>query len=153
MRENHLIEFFDIKSTSNNWNAVDLNLLDSLFCIFVAETKIKNLFVENLSSLQAVPSRKKTPILMLNAVFGNDGVHGADLIELSSNYSILGGHIVKKNLTLQNDIELIHKYELTGMLGDSEKLKKRLIRYFDNGVNWDDSKKYIFNGIEPPSPI
>lgn len=152
MRENSLMEFFDLKSSSNNWNSVDLNLLDSLFCIFVADNKIKSLLVENLSPSQATPSRKNTPKLMLKTVFGNHGVHGADLIELTSDYSNIGGRVVKRNLNLQNDIELIHKYELVGMLGDPEELKRRLIRYFDTGINWDDTKKYIFSGIEPPAP-
>lgn len=38
------------------------------------------------------------------------------------------------------------------MIGAPEKLRTRLLRYFETGVNWDDSKSFLFKGIPLPPP-
>jgi len=152
MRRNHIMQFFDVRRPINDWTGVDLNTHRALFYIFVAENRIKLLFVDKLDATQVTPSREPIPKLMLSAVIGNAGVYGASLIELDSDYSTEKQRIVKESLTPGRDLETIHKHELVGMIGDPEKLRKRLIRYFDTGVNWDDAKSFLFKGIPLPAP-
>jgi hypothetical protein len=58
----------------------------------------------------------------------------------------------KDGLTIEDDLDVIYTHEYVGMVGDPEKLRTRLVRWFDAGVNWDDSKAFIFKGIQPPPP-
>jgi hypothetical protein len=60
-------------------------------------------------------------------------------------YSIFTG-----DLCLTEDLTDIHTHELAGMVGDPKKLQARLVRFFETGVNWDDSKSFLFPGIELP---
>jgi hypothetical protein len=152
MRRNHIMQFFDIQRTSNDWSPLDLNKFQSLFFIFVAENRLKPLCTEIFSSERIIPSNEAIPKLMLIAVIGSAGVHGANLIELNTNYSTDGKRVVKQNLTLEHDIDVIYHYELAGMVGDPEKIRTRLIRFFDTGVNFDDSKTFLFKDIKLPQP-
>lgn len=150
MRKNHIMQFFDIQCTTSKWGG-DLNCVRSLFFLFVAENRIKSLFVEKLDRSVVIPSQEPIPRLMLSPVIGSDGSCGANLVELTEDFSAYGARIVKENLSQTLDRDLIYRYELTGMVGDSEKLKNRLILFFDNSLNWDESKSFVFRGIDPPS--
>jgi hypothetical protein len=152
MRRNHVMQFFALSRASNEWTGLDLNGESSMFFAFVAESKLKALFVENLDPGQVIPSCEPIPRLMLSAAFGNAGVHGANLIELTQDFSSVGARVVKERLTIENDLDLLYRHQVVGMIGDPEKLRKRLIRYFDTGVDWDDSKTFLFKGIQPPPP-
>lgn len=152
MRRNHIMQFFAIKSQSGKWQGVDLNEVRSLFFVFVAENKLKPIICGKVDADSVAPSRQPIPKLMLSAVIGNLGVHGASLIELSEGYSTDGKRVVKENLSQDGDIDLIYRHELAGMIGDPEKIKNRLIRFFDSGVNWDDAKSFLFKGIKLPPP-
>jgi hypothetical protein len=50
---------------------------------------------------------------MLSAVLGNADVHGANLIELTPDYSSYGAKIIKAGLTVDSDLDLIYRHELT----------------------------------------
>ena len=152
MRKNQIIEFFDIKNFENKWENINLNLEKSLFFLYVAENNLKNIFVQKIEHSFIKPSKHPIAKYMLSAVLGNNGDHGANLVELTPEYESYGAKIVKEKLTIEYDIEILYQFELAGMVGSTEKLTKRLVRYFDTGVNWDDSKKFLFQGIQPPPP-
>jgi hypothetical protein len=73
------------------------------------------------------------------------------LVEMPENFDSVNTKIIKRNLNIEEDIDLIYNYELGGVEGNAERLSDRLRRYFKTGVNWDDSKAAIFKGISPPS--
>ena len=151
MRRNHIMQFFDVHSTKSGWGEVDLNGKPSLFFAFVAENRFKPILVAKVGSSEVVPSRAAIPRLMLSSRY-EDGGFGADLVELTETYDSYPVRVVKERLSIDEDLELIRRHELTGMLGDAEKLKKRLIRHFDTGVNWDDAKSFLFKGVPLPAP-
>lgn len=70
---------------------------------------------------------------------------GGKIIDLSpdGNISVTRAPVIKEDLTLPNDRELIEQYELTAMWGH-EPLSDRLCRYFDTGINRDDLKFEVF---------
>jgi hypothetical protein len=78
--------------------------------------------------------------------------YSAKLVELTDDFDIIGGKELTERLNAVEDIDKIYRYELAGSEGNSDRLCRRLIRYFDTGVNWDDSKEIIFKGISPPPP-
>ena len=87
---------------------------------------------------------------MLSAIFGAPGNTGAKLIDLSDEYSNIGGQLVKESLSPQDDLSLIHRYELCGMVGDPEKIIARIENYREAGINWDPSKEFLFPGVLRP---
>lgn len=150
MKENHLMEFFDVRRADPVWSGVDLNVEPMLFCVFVAEKRLLPMLVERLGEESVRPNRRATPTRMLNALFG-PGPSGAELVELTPEFSSVGARVVQGPLRVDTDLATIHAHELTGMVGDPAKLAARLARYVDTGINWDDSKRFLFPGIEAPS--
>ncbi|MBE8593618.1 hypothetical protein IQK56_23360 [Pseudomonas sp. MAFF 301449] len=149
MREDYYLQFFDLTSNEDTWTDVDLEKVDTLFFIFTSTQALKGLAISE-PSLDKISIDKRVPEKkMLRAIIG--GNYGADLIELTDSFETLDAVTLKSNLTLADDLNTIYKYELSGMLGDPEKLRNRLINYFDNGINWDKSKEFLFKGISPPS--
>jgi hypothetical protein len=160
MRVNMLCQLFDIKSPDGEWHDIDLDKVKPLFCIYLAPQKFKSLFVEKLDPKKVKPNHRPLPLRMLRIDYLNTNAK-VDLIELrtdgpkQSQYSSVGARIIKENLDIKNkkDLEIIYKHELSNMAGDPEKLRKRLINYFDSGINWDEQKKVVFKGIKPPKKL
>ncbi len=149
MRENYYLQFFDLTRTQDIWEGIDLETVNTLFFIFTSTKALKGLAIsepslDNISTDGHSPEKK-----MLSAIIG--GNYGADLIELTDSFETLDAITLKSNLTVPDDLDTIYKYELSGMIGDPEKLRNRLINYFENGINWDKSKEFLFKGISPPA--
>jgi hypothetical protein len=143
--------FFDIRG-AGEWSNINLNTVPVLFCNFVAVQRLKGLFVARMSASSATPNGRPPRKTMLSSTLG-PGNYGADLIELTNSYSSYPLTILKQALNPVDDVTLIHENELCGMFGDPEKLRARLIRYFETGVNWDDSKRFLFPNITLPEPV
>lgn len=152
MRKNSLMEFFDIFQENQDWSGVDLNNKDVLFCLFVVEKRLKPIFLSVVSPEQVVPNSRSIKKMMLSAAFDRGTQGGARLIELTDNYESYGAKVVKDVLSVPDDIDEIYGNELCGMYGNPEKIKKRLNDYFKTGVNWDESKGFLFSDINAPQP-
>jgi len=152
MRRNGIMQFFDIVRPVSEWSGVDLNDVPSLFFIFVAERGLGPIVVDKVPSSVVGRSKCPVPKTMLSAVIGNAGEYGADLVELTDDFSSYGARIIKSGLNVAEDRDLIYRFELAGVQGDPEKIRKRLERYFEHGINWDSSKEFIFKDIPPPPP-
>jgi len=148
MRNNHLLEIFNIFRSDDGWKDIDLNNVDKLFTIFVSIKNIKKIFSSIVSTDAVVPNDRPVEKRMLSAIFGTPGNTGAKLIELSDNYSNIGAQVIKDNLSPDDDLDLIRRYELCGMVGDPEKITARIKAYRETGVNWDSSKEFLFPGIQ-----
>jgi len=150
MRNNYLLEVFDVFMGDDSWGGVDLNKTDVLFTIFVSIKNIKEILSGLVSNDTVTPNERPVEKRMLSAIFGAPGNTGAKLIELSENYSNIGAQVVKDNLSPEGDLELIHRYELCGMVGDPGKILSRIKSYRETGINWDQSKEFLFPGIQRP---
>ncbi|KPY35759.1 hypothetical protein ALO49_200197 [Pseudomonas savastanoi pv. retacarpa] len=60
------MEFFDVSRSNDSWEDVDLNKCKLLFCIFVAEKRIKNIFVRTLNDNEVI---KNSRAIIKNAFF------------------------------------------------------------------------------------
>lgn len=151
MRMNYLMEFFDVFRSDEDWVEVDLNKEKIIFCIFVSTKNLKGIFSGQVSSGVVVNSR---PIRrrMLSPVFGSSGNNGANLIDLTDEYTNIGAETVKASLTTEKDLQLIYDYESCGMAGNPERILNRLKMYHETGVNWDETKVFLFPDIKPPQP-
>jgi hypothetical protein len=159
MRSGSYLQFFDMRNDNGVWDGVDLNQVAPLFCIGVAMTRLRKLFVDVLSANQVKPNRRAMPLQVINFGYGCGGENKADLVELThdlplerDNFSTIGAKIIKAGLTIEQDLQIIYSHELAGMVGDPEKLCNRLATYFETGVNWDPAKGFVFKGITPPPP-
>jgi hypothetical protein len=150
MRKNHIMQFFEISNRDGEWKNIDLNNVSSLFFIFVTENKLKPIIQKIVKENSITPNRHTIPKKMLSLSLMGGGAFGADLIELNDNYTTVEKKIIKPKLSFKSDIDLIYRYELAGMVGDPDKIKSRLIRFFESGINWDDAKSFLFKDIPLP---
>ncbi|WP_133248879.1 hypothetical protein [Pseudomonas sp. CC120222-01a] len=64
-------------------------------------------------------------------------------MELSESYSNIGAQVIKDNLSPSADLDLIHRHELCGMVGDPEKIILRIKNYRDTVDSWDLSRGFF----------
>ncbi|MEB1548920.1 hypothetical protein VDQ94_08410 [Xanthomonas campestris pv. campestris] len=150
MREGYMVECFAISSRSGEWSGVDLTMVEPLFTICVTEKLVKSLAIAEPLASEVKPDTRPTSTIMLSAVLGNNGDHGAKLIKLTDQFESYEATVIKENLTVEHDLQDIYTYEMAGMVGDPDKVRRRLIRYFETGVNWDEAKAFLFKGLQPP---
>lgn len=124
--KNYLLAVFDVFASDGDWAGVDLNKVAVLFAIFFSTENVKNISSSFLSSESVTPNARPVEKRMLSAIFGAPGDTGAKLIDLSDEYSNIGAQVVKESLSPQDDLSLIHRYELRGMAGDPEKIIARI---------------------------
>lgn len=135
------------------FGGIDLNSVTTLFSVFVAENKLRPIMIEKIDASKVHHNQRPIDKRMLSLRIDGPGSIGADLVELSEDYSVEGKKIIKEQLSSEKDLDLIYHYELAEMIGDPKKIENRLSRFFDNGVNWDDSKSFIFKDIRLPSSV
>ncbi|WP_233424562.1 hypothetical protein [Pseudomonas savastanoi] len=126
MRKNGLMEFFDVFRSNDSWEDVDLNKCKLLFCIFVAEKRIKNIFVRILNDNEVIKNSRPIIKEMLSFEWVSENVYTSNLIELSDSYSSVGGRVINTALSDKSDIETISAHEFCGVFGDPKKLLDRI---------------------------
>jgi len=78
--------------------------------------------------------------------------YSARLVDLTEAFDIIGSKELTGRLSAADDLDIIYRYELAGSEGNADRISKRLIRYFETGVNWDDSKTILFKDVPQPPP-
>lgn len=157
MRESSFLQFFDIRSRTDDWDGIDLNRVDSLFVILVANST-RALFERRLPKASYVPTTEPIPQRMLRTVSVRmlrdpaPSSRGFDLVELGPGNSTVDSRIVKKDLAVPADLESLYRHETTGMETSPVALRDRLVRYFDTGVNFDDYKRIQIPDLPWPPP-
>jgi hypothetical protein len=160
MSTSPVMQFFDVKNSDGIWKDVDLNFADPIFRVFVGNVVIKNLAQETIKDESVIAKTKIDDHLWIKPyTLTMDGSHykgdrfsfpflGGKLIDLGldNKRSVTSAIVVREDLALPDDREIIEKYELTNMWGH-EDLSDRLCRYFDKGINRDDLKFEIFPGL------
>lgn len=145
------MRFFDIANTDGIWKSVDLNQVKLLFQVFVGQVVMQKLVIEKIKEKSVLASNLPFESLLIKPHVNYDGGYvfrGGKLIDigLEGKISTPLAPVIKQNLTLPDDREIIEKYELTNMWGDLD-LSDRLCRYFDTGVNRDDLKFEVFPSL------
>lgn len=153
MRINCLMEFFDVFRSTPDWAGTDLNQAPIIFCAYAAENRFKSMINEILPAGVVIPNARPVRRRMLSAIIEADGKYGANLVELDDSFSSVDARLIQADLDPVKDAQIIYQHELAGMIGSPEKLRKRLTRYAQTGVNWDDSKSFLFPGISLPPPV
>ena len=149
------MRFYDISNTDGMWSDIDLNNVRPLFTVNVGNVINKYLIQGKIKSPTVIPSSEPYVRYRIQPYTIMDGDHykgdfsfvflGGELIDVGANgeKSVTHAPIIKEDLTLPEDRDLIEKYELTNMWGDGD-LRDRLCRYFDTGINRDDLKFEVF---------
>ena len=147
MGTNHYLKFFDICNRNGVWSNIDLNEIKSVFCIFVAEKKLRPIIERILERESVIQSRTPFPRTLIAYNMNGLGRLVTSLVQLDEKYTSASFIVLKEELSIERDLTDICNYEFIGVFGDSEKIRDRLITYFETGRNWDESKNYIFPGV------
>ena len=152
MRKNYILQFFDIKNSSDEWDGVDLDKVPTLFFKIVALNGLKRIFARKVPESEVTRSSAPIEKKFLSMDLSQAPDYSAKLVELTEEFDIIGSKALTGRLNAKDDLETIYRYELAGSEGNAGRVAKRLIRYFETGVNWDDSKAVIFKDVPQPPP-
>lgn len=150
------MRFYDIFNNDGVWENIDLNNVKPLFSVFVGRVINKYLIQNKIKSSTVIASSKPYEPYWIAPYSIMDNEHykgtknsfpflGGKIVDLSPDgkVSVTQAPIIKEDLTLPQDRELIEQCELDNMWG-YEDLSDRLCRYFDTGINRDDLKFEVF---------
>jgi hypothetical protein len=159
MMTSPIMRFYDIFNDSGNWKNVDLNKVNPLFSVFVGNVINKYLVQNKIKDITVIPSSQPLELFWIAPYSIMDEHHykgtkdsfpflGGKIVDIGPDGKIdcWEAPIIKEDLSLPEDRELIEKYELDNMWGH-ESLADRLCRYFDTGINRDDLKFEVFPGL------
>lgn len=151
MRNNGIMQFFDISNTNPSWPVLDLNRVSSLFYVFVSDQALSPIFLGKVLSAVVTPSAEPVPKLMLSAIF-NPGNLGARLIELTKKI-LLPGRRGHKGSTGSAGRLGHHSWTRNVRAAHrSREIAQATTTLLRDSVNWDDAKSFIFKDIRLPSP-
>jgi hypothetical protein len=139
---------FDIKSADGTWDNEKPVELKSLFTVYAGKS-LNSLINMKLNIEDYVFDKTNTESLWIRpgtSLGGGFVFKGGDLVKVLPGKDYVDAPVIKKNLCLPEDRDLIEKYELVNMWGPND-LKERLIRYFEKGINRDDLKFEVFPGL------
>lgn len=150
------IIFYDLLSKDGIWHNINLNNEKYIFRVFVGNI-FKNIIENRIKNKTIIPMENQyykywiDPKLNENYRYNPDyefPFHGGRLIEEDADgrLNIVTARVIKNNLILPHDKEIINKYELITMWG-ADTLRDRLCRYFETGINQDNFKCRVFPGL------
>ena len=151
LRDDCQMDFFDIVQETDEWNDIDFNQVDVLFCIVVAAHRLLKIFNRNITSEVTVNSR---PRLLLGLSYNNNlrhtGLFSFNLVKYHNPYNSSMEQVLVENLDPVKHKDILYSYENLGMSGSPDKVMSRLSQYFLEGVNWDVSKSVLYPELSPP---
>ncbi|WP_370469845.1 hypothetical protein [Snodgrassella alvi] len=148
-RKNHWMEFFNIFNDKDEWDGVDLNKVNILFTYSVAAHRLKELLV----SIQDEHVRKNVrPQESKIITYTGPLAEKIGLVEMDARYDTVDNKVLIPQLTVKDHLDIIHTKEYAGMHGDSKEIQNRLLKFYENGINWDESQRFFFPDVTPPAP-
>ncbi len=143
------MRLYKIKNTDGHWQNIDLNNVESLFCVTIGKVVLKNLVKEKIVDKTVIPSNASFEKYWIDVHLNFEGgfpFKGGRLIEMGQGVESTTAPAVIENLDITRDREIIEKYELLNMWGDTD-LAERLIHYFETGIDIDPIKGKVFPGL------
>ena len=141
------LRLFKICNRDGVWRNLDLNEVEVLFCAMVGRVVRQQLCEGKVRDRSVIPSALPFQKSWIDAYVNFDGGFlfiGGKLIEVDPTKDITTAPVVKDWLRPKADAELIKKYELKNMWG-ADDLRKRLVTYFDTGVDRNELKDKVFD--------
>lgn len=141
------LKLFKISNKDGVWRNIDLNRVEVLFCVLVGQVVLQEMCEGKVKDRSVISSSLPFQKLWIRAYVNLDGGFGflgARLVEVDPTKGITHAPTLKDWLSPKKDADLIEKYELTNMWG-ADRLRIRLVRYFDTGVDRDEFKEKVFD--------
>lgn len=145
--------FFNKFQTHDSWRGIDLNQEEVLFCVAIGRVVFQELAQGKIKDGSVKPSQLPFEKYFIRPRLNFSGgfpFKGGDLVEVDPNVGYVHAPIVKADLSLPHDANVIAKYELVNMWG-SKDLSERLIVFFDSGQVHNVTKAKIFGAAQPQS--
>ncbi len=151
LRDDCQMDFFDIRNESDDWEGINFNNVDVLFCIVVAAHRLLKLFNRDITTQVIVNMR---PRILLGLSYSSEkrhtGLPGFDFIEYDNPFNPNVKRVLIEKLDPVKNMDVLYSYEHLGMHGEPEKVMQRLNNYFVDGVNWDVQKSILYPELSPP---
>lgn len=144
------MRFYKITNTDGCWTDVDLNEVEPLFTLFIGNVVLQNLVDKVVPANDAKPSLSPCERYWIKPKLNFEGGYpfkGGNLIDVGIDGAIgtAQAPVIKENLSLDVDRDVIEEYQLTNMWGDDQ-LCERLQHWFDTNSDLDFLKEKVFPG-------
>ena len=147
--------FCVLKNTDDDWRGLDLNKADILFTIVVADHRLLKLVSRNITS-EVIKNSRPRRLMGLTLSISNTKrkghLLGLDLIAYDPVFNPNNVRVLVQNLDPVIHRDILYSYEDIGMHGEPEQIRRRISRYFSEGINWDTQKEVLYPELEPPPP-
>jgi hypothetical protein len=140
------MRFFDLSTRDGQWKDVDLNQVKVLFSVLVGNVVLQELGDGKIKDKSVKPSQlpfEKRWIRPRLNFEGGSPFKGGDLVDVDPNVGYVHAPIIKENLSIARDPDVIAKHELVNMWGARD-LAERLVRYFETGRDHNPMKEKVF---------
>lgn len=116
------MRFYDIVSKDDAWQSLDLNNVNPLFQVYIGQTVLQRLAVGKIREKSVMPSNLPLASFWIHAHANFDGGfpwQGGRLVDVDARAKIGAARapIIKQELRLPEDREIIENVELTNMWG------------------------------------
>jgi hypothetical protein len=157
MLDSPVMCFYNITNDNGIWKNIDLTNIDTLFTVLVSNSINKDFITGKIDKKTVVFKAFDEHQYFIKPYTIMDGIHykrnmgsfpflGGKLIKYDSQLGSVRSPVLKEDLILPQDKDIVEKYELTNMWG-REELRERLIRFFSIGINRDDLKYEAFPNL------
>lgn len=147
------MRFFSIFRTSDKWDGLDLNNVETLFCVAIGNVVLQRLGVRRIPSKEVVPSQAPFERYFIDVGDNSEGYRlrgeymwrGGRLVDLGAEgqHDAWNAPTIIQNLTVELHRDIILKHEFCNMYGDNH-VKDRLLKFVESGLNEDPLKAKVF---------
>lgn len=64
-------------------------------------------------------------------------------MEIDDRYTFIDQKVLIPQLTVKDHLDIIHTKENVGMHGGFKDIQIHLLKFYENGINWDESQSFF----------
>ena len=152
-----MIKFFAIFNNKDEWSGIDLNNIDTLYCVYVGKVLMQKLGVRKIPESEVKINISSCKHYFINPGDNAEGYRlrdefiwkGGSLVDVGEDLedSYLFAPVVIEELSVKVHLKQILTYEFVNMYGAVDTVE-RLVQFYNTGINKDQLKEKIFPELE-----
>jgi len=152
-----IIKFFAIFNNKDEWSGIDLNSIDTLYCVHVGKVLMQKLGVRKIPESEVKINTSTCKHYFIKPGDNAEGYRlrdeffwkGGSLVDVGEDLEedYFFAPVVIEELSVKEHLEQILTYEFVNMYGAVDTVE-RLVQFYNTGINKDQLKEKIFPELE-----